>query len=513
MVHPEGFEPTTLCSEDRCSNPLSYGCLHLFQFITPRTFCLQGLLSMVALSAGVWQDGEIMRPPLQIIVAEQLIIDKSQLPSKVKRFLHEKLFILNSEYIIKERLGKPTYDVAKFFDLVEDDGAQVKLPRGFARQLTEFLGQEGIAYQLTPRHPEFGACGFRSNIVLTDSQRRVIDQASAAGEGIIVAPPGSGKTVMGLELIARHDKPALILTHRKQLLDQWVERIQQHLDLPKKQIGRYSASYKKPSDVISVGLLQSFARAGDLSEFTDKFGVIIIDECHHIPAKTFRAVISQLNGVHIYGLTATPKRKHNDEKLIYLYIGNIVATLASSEKVPEIGVSICETSLTLPFDWKTDRSELLAKVICYDTARNEQLVRDMLQQVARQRRILVLSERKEHLGVLALYLRSKAKVLVLSGDDGAGERASKYARIDSGDYDILLATGQLLGEGVHIATIDTLMLAFPFAFEGKLIQYVGRLLHSDHPGQVIDYRDQHIAVLERQYKQRQRYYNKLEKQA
>lgn len=248
--------------------------------------------------------------------------------------MREQLFIPNSEYIIKQRLGKPVYDVPKFFDLIEERGRDMLLPRGFLGRLTAFLDEEKFVYEVAYHHAQPAPRMFHSTITLRDDQVGVVDEAYAKTSGVIVAPPGSGKTIMGLELVARHQKPALILTHRKQLLDQWVEQIQVHLGLPKKQIGRYSASYKKPSDMISVGLLQSFARMQNLEEFADKFGVIIIDECHHIPAKTFRAVIAQLNAPHIYGLSATPKRKHNDEKLIYYYIGDIVATLDTQAKKP-----------------------------------------------------------------------------------------------------------------------------------------------------------------------------------
>ena len=449
-----------------------------------------------------------MRPPLQIVVAAQLQLTESQLPGSVRRFVHDQLFIPNSAYIIKERLGKPVYDVPKFFDLVTKQPPCLLLPRGFLGALTAFLDKEKLDYRIEYAHADPAPYAFTSNGTLYAPQEAAVSQAFAAGSGVIVAPPGSGKTFMGLALIARHQKPALILTHRKQLLDQWVERIQQYLGVPKKHIGRYSAAYKKPSDIISVGLLQSFARTGKLDDFADKFGVVIVDECHHIPAKTFRTVIAQLNTPHVYGLTATPRRKHNDEKLIYLYIGDIVATLQAAQEAPSLALTIRETSLRLPFDWKADRSELLAKVICYDTARNGQLASDIAGQIQRGRKTLVLSERKEHLAVLELYLRGKGTLITLSGDDSASKRTAKLARVAAGNYDVLLATGQLLGEGVHIDSIDTLVLAFPFSFEGKLIQYIGRLLHSGG-GQVIDYHDMHVEVLDRQYKLRQRAYKKL----
>jgi len=454
-------------------------------------------------------------PALNIELGAQLQIVKARLPSSAKKFLREKLFIFNSEYFVKQQLGKPVYDVPKFFDLIEKDPPYLRLPRGFLDQLTSFLDKENISYTVTHRHPEFASYRYDNTIKLRNQQKRIITQAFDAGEGVIVAPPGSGKTIMGLELVAQHQKPALILTHRKELLNQWVEHIEKYFGIPKKQIGTYCAERKKIGTQITVGLLQSFARSKDPADFTDKFGVIIIDECHHIPAKTFRAVITHLNAAHIYGLTATPKRKHNDEQLIYLYIGDIVATMQSDSDKKESGfdISIRETSLQLPFDWKIDQYELLAKVICYDTARNKLIVKDILDQLKMNRKVLVLSERKEHLSILNLYLRDQAETIVFSGDDTTKNRAIKLQQINDGEYKILLATGQIFGEGMHVPNVEVLILAFPFAFEGKLVQYVGRLLHGASPRKLIDYRDTHVEILEKQFTKRQRYYKKIQKTA
>lgn len=452
---------------------------------------------------------------MQLTVSQQIAVPKAQMPPKVHSFLREKLFISNSEYIVKQRMGKPVYDIPKFFDLIEDDSSNLLIPRGFLEQLTAFLDKEHILHEVVYAYPQFGACGYKSAVTLTQEQRRIVETTFAVGQGVIVAPPGSGKTVMGLELIAQHEKPALVLTHRKQLLDQWVDSIQTQLGIPKKQIGRYSSAYKKPGKQVTVGLLQSFARMKDLSAFTNQFGVIVVDECHHIPAATFRTVISHLNAPHVYGLTATPKRKYNDERLIYLYIGAVVASMnapaetSTQKEAVGFDIAVEETSLQLPFNQKQDQFELLAKTICYDTRRNEQVTQDILAQVKLKRRTLVLSERKEHLKVLELYLHKVCKTLVFSGDDPVSKRTLKLEQIKNGDYEVLLATGQILGEGMHIPSVEVLVFAFPFAFPGKLVQYVGRLSHSKSPYRLIDYRDAKIEILERQYKQRRRYYNKI----
>jgi superfamily II DNA or RNA helicase len=324
--------------------------------------------------------------------------------------------------------------------------------------------------------------------------------------------------MIGIELITKRQLPALILVHRQQLLDQWVDRIQTYLGIPKAHIGRFSGTKKKIGKEITIGLLQSFSRYKDIVELSDTFGTVIIDECHHIPAKTFREVIAHLNPQYLYGLTATPKRKHNDEQLIFVYIGDILATMdavyqADSEdtvmkkKAPKIIIRV--TDLEIPFQWKTDRFQLLAKIISFDTARNRLIASDIIALVKSGNKILVLSERKEHLEILALCLKGQGETILITGDDSATQRTSKLKQIHDGHYQIILSTGQFFGEGLHVEDISTLMLAFPFSFEGKLVQYIGRLMHSANPKFVFDYRDSKIPFLERQFKQRNRYYKKM----
>lgn len=355
-----------------------------------------------------------------------------------------------------------------------------------------------------------------SQIELTLAQTPILQIAMECDQGVIVAPSGSGKTIIGLELVARRQLSALILVHRKQLLDQWVERIQTFLGIAKSHIGQYSGTKKKLGKQITVGLLQSLARKGDLSELKDKSGTIIVDECHHIPATTFRGVIAQLNPKYIYGLTATPKRKHNDEKLIYVYIGDIIACMEASDFTPVSNlphqppeVLIRATDLILPFKFTTDRFQLLARVVCFDTARNQMIVEDILSNVGEGKRLLVLSERKEHLEILAIYLKGKCETIVISGDDSAPSRKSKLKQIESGHYQAILSTGQFFGEGIDIRGISCLILAFPFSFEGKLVQYMGRLRDAGEQKIIVDYRDAQVAFLEKQFKQRERHYKKL----
>ncbi len=456
---------------------------------------------------------------LSILVSNQIELRRSELSPALIHFLKEELNFLDTEYLTKRRLGKSIYKVQKYFKLIDESGDAVSLPRGFLQTLVGFLKENNVAHTIRFDIPRFEETSYQSQIDLTPAQAPIVQTATGCDQGVIVAPSGSGKTIIGLELIARRQFPALILVHRKQLLDQWVERIQTFLGIAKTHIGQYSGTKKKLGKQITVGLLQSLARKGDLTELKDKFGTIIVDECHHIPAATFREVIAQLNPKYIYGLTATPKRKHNDEKLIYIYIGDVIAQMETSDIVPAIDsprqppeVLVRTTKLNIPFKFTTDHLQLLAKVICFDTARNQMIIEDILNKVGDGKRLLVLSERKEHLEILAMYLKGKCETIVISGDDSARSRKSKLKQIESGHYRVILSTGQFFGEGIDIRGISCLILAFPFSFEGKLVQYMGRLRDIGEQKTIVDYRDTQIPFLEKQFKQRERHYKKLKAQ-
>jgi superfamily II DNA or RNA helicase len=455
---------------------------------------------------------------LTIHIGKQIRIPRASLTPATIQFLKEKLNFLNTEYLTKKRMGMSVYQVQKYFKLVGESGDDIFLPRGFLNQLISFLETERISFEIDREHMSFKPIVFQSVLELTKPQHEAVTKMLASDQGVLVAPPGSGKTMIGIELITKRQLPALILVHRQQLLDQWVDRLQTYLGIPKAHIGRFSGTKKKIGKEITVGLLQSFSRYKDIALLGDTFGTVIIDECHHIPAKTFREVIAHLNPQYLYGLTATPKRKHNDEQLIFVYIGDILATMdavyqpnaesiTGKQKAPEI--IIRETDLEIPFQWKTDRFQLLAKIISFDTTRNRLIANDIITQVKSGNKILVLSERKEHLEILALCLKGHCETIVISGDDSATQRTSKLKQIHDGHYQVILSTGQFFGEGLHVEDISTLILAFPFSFEGKLVQYIGRLMHSANPKFVFDYRDNKIPFLERQFKQRKRYYKKL----
>jgi len=464
------------------------------------------------------KDGNGTDKKLILQLNSGICIKKALLNKTIINFVRDELNFPNLDYWLKKRLGKSVYQTEKFFRLIEENNEEIILPRGFLSTLTDFLRTQEMFFKVQDDRVVLSDVNYSSNIQLKNEQEAAVLQATEVEQGVIVAPPGSGKTIIGLELIARHRQPALILTHRKQIMDQWIERIQTFLGISKAHIGRLDGVKKKVGEIVTVAMLQSLARKEDLKDLRDKFGLVIIDECHHIPAKTFREVVSGFNARYWYGLTATPKRKHNDEKLIYLFIGDIITELLENnaqelvkpaKKIESIAVKnviIRQTNLEIPFSFKSDNYQLLARTISFDQLRNNLVLEDIKKSALASQKTLVLSERKEHLEMLNMYLKGVCETILVTGDDSAVSRKKKFAQIQSGHYQVIFSTGQLIGEGMDMPSIQTIILAFPIAFEGKLAQYIGRIRGDKKT--VYDYHDIKTSFLDRQFKKRKKFYEK-----
>jgi hypothetical protein len=251
------------------------------------------------------QDSMDTMSGIQIFIDGNITLNRNGLPRTVVNFIKEELNIFNKEYGMKKRLGKSTFSTERYFNLIEEVGDQIILPRGFLSRLTDYLDGNNISYMLTQTKNEHDNVSFSNLIELQSEQENTVIQILTHSNGILVAPPGSGKTIMALEIITRLKLPSIILIHRNQLLHQWVERIEQFLGIPKAHIGVISGVKKKVGKQVTVASLQSLARYKDFDEIRSTFGVIIVDECHHIPAKTYRKTIRSFNSRYCYGLTAT----------------------------------------------------------------------------------------------------------------------------------------------------------------------------------------------------------------
>lgn len=450
---------------------------------------------------------------LTILLQQNISVQRDGLTTPLINFLKEELNFTNSEYFIKKKSGKNTFGTEKYFKLVEETENQIIIPRGFIGKLLRFCKEQNLEFDFQDNRKLRNEISYTFNATLRNHQEKSIESVSKKDFGVIVAPPASGKTIMGLKIIADKRQPALIVVHRKQLLEQWQERVQAFLGIPKQEIGIIGQGKTKIGKQITIATIQSLQK--QIEQIQNQFGTILVDECHHIPAETFRNSIEKLNTFYLYGLTATPFRKYNDDKLIFAFLGEIISEITSNEieNFQHAQIIVRTTNLDVPFNSKTDNFETLSKILVHDSERNKLILNDIKNEIQKGKRIAIITERREHINTLYLFLKQSYEVVTLSGDDSENNRKSKWQTLQQGNFQILITTGQYFGEGSDLSNISSLFLAYPFSFKGKLIQYIGRVQRSEINPTIYDYRDIKIDYLNKLFLKRNTYYRKIAKQA
>jgi superfamily II DNA or RNA helicase len=455
---------------------------------------------------------------LVISLSNNLQLNRSAMTLTLINFLKEELNFANTAFIIKKKIGKNTFGAKRYFRFIEETEKDVIIPKGFAGKLLRFCKDAGIPFSFEDQRKKKASISFNFQTELRNYQVPAIEAATKKDMGVIVAPPGSGKTIIVLKIISGKQQPALIVVHRKQLMDQWMDRIEAFLGIPKQKIGKIGQGKSKIDTHVTVATIQSLAKEltkGEIVELKDAFGTILIDECHHMPAESYRNTIQQFNSHYLYGLTATPFRKYNDGKLIFIHLGEIITEITAQQtgKQKQASVIIRDTELDVPFNSKTDRFETLSKILVHDSNRNKLILQDITNELNSGKKVVILTERKEHIDSLHQYLKQSYEVITLSGEDVESSRATKWRILKSGNYQALITTGQFFGEGTDLQNASCLFLVYPFSFEGKLIQYMGRVQRSEHIPVIYDYRDIKIDYLNRMFLKRNTHYRKLVRQA
>jgi superfamily II DNA or RNA helicase len=332
--------------------------------------------------------------------------------------------------------------------------------------------------------------------------------------GTLSSATGSGKTVMALYMVARRKQPALVIVHSKELAAQWVESIGVFLGIDPHHVGYIGGGKKIVGDGITVSLVQSLYKCAD--EVSQHIGFLLVDECHRCPSRTFTEAVSEFDSRYMLGLSATPYRRDQLSRLIFWHLGDKhhevdKTQLIESGDVLPARVIFRNTDFKTRRDPVTEYSKMLAE-LAGDTRRNIQIAADIAAEAARKSGIcLVLSDRKAHCENLQAILRYRFKLEseLLTGDLDMSARKQVVERINRGNVHILIATGQLIGEGFDCKDLTTLFLATPIKFSGRLLQYLGRVLRPA-PGKkyarVFDYVDVHVEPLKKAAGARRRVY-------
>jgi superfamily II DNA or RNA helicase len=357
---------------------------------------------------------------------------------------------------------------------------------------------------------------------LTDEQEVAAKSLMAHDMGVLAATTAFGKTVVAARLIAERDTNTLVLVHRQQLLDQWVARLSAFLDIDPAKIGVIRGGRRKPTGILDVAIIQSLVRNGEVSDLIADYGHVVVDECHHLSAVSFEAIAREARAKYMLGLSATVTRKDGQHPIIFMQCGPVCHRVDARKQ-----------AATRPFLHKVvfrttgfrrvgvdgvDRPAIqnLYGLLAADEARNTLIFEDILAALEAGRSPVVITERKDHLQVLADRLSRFAKnVIVLRGGMGVKERRRVMEMLHSipeGEERVLVATGRYLGEGFDDARLDTLFLTMPISWRGTLAQYAGRLhrLHAAKRKVVIyDYVDREEPMLARMAVKREAGYRSL----
>lgn len=460
---------------------------------------------------------------IEINLGAQIAVKIGNLPSAILSAMKRTAVFANPKFFELERMRFSTWKTPRFIFCGEARANVLVLPRGSLDTCLDIAKKTGSSVVVKDERPRFPKLSLKFYGDLTQQQKNAVSSMTKSDIGVLVAPPGAGKTVMGCALIAERKTSTLVLVHRTPILEQWRKQIAAFLRIDMKKIGVFGGTRKKQTYEIDVGMLPSFAKAENPEEGLSRYGHIIIDECHHIPAVSFEAVLKKIPARYILGLTATPYRKDGHQAIIHMQCGPIRHELKDVDG-PRLmkRVIVRETAFKMPDDAGPQPPiHLIWEKLVSDPERLEIVAHDLRVSIESGRFPLVVSERKEHLALLLRLFEERltglsAKGFVLTGGMGKQARAGVLGEIGSapeaGIRPYMLATGSFIGEGFDLPTLDTLIIAMPVSFKGKLIQYAGRL-HRASPGKsdviIYDYLDPSSALMVSMFRKRIAAYRKM----
>jgi superfamily II DNA or RNA helicase len=441
----------------------------------------------------------------------------TQIPEAIDAILVEKLQFLNPKWIENERIGRwnrGTPKVLKFFRRLSGGGLQI--PRGYMRQLHYLCRDQAEALEIDDQRRCLPEVPFDFQGELKPFQQKAVKAMIAKQFGTLSAPTGSGKTVMAIDMIARRRQPALVIVHTKDLALQWIDRLSRFLGIPPDQIGFIGGGKMRIGSEVTVALVQSLYKC--TQQVAPTIGYLVVDECHRAPSRTFTEAVTAFDSRYMLGLSATPWRRDKLSKLIFWHLGDVHHQIHKSDLVAkgdllDLDVVVRPTQFKPYYDPVNEYSKMLSELTS-DDARNRLIVSDIATEVQRQANAgvsLVLSDRKRHCKNLQALLKHRHHIdaELLTGDVPMAQRRNIVARIEAGRVGVLIATGQLIGEGFDCPVMSTLFLTTPIRFSGRVVQYLGRVLRPvkgvEH-ARVYDYVDIHVEPLQAAAKVRQRVY-------
>ncbi|WP_319462004.1 TOTE conflict system archaeo-eukaryotic primase domain-containing protein [Micromonospora sp. RTP1Z1] len=457
--------------------------------------------------------------------AGMLAVRRAGLPLALLASLKHAASLANPEFYKNENLRLSNWNTPRYIRCYTEDLEFLYLPRAMVDKAAELVAQAGSRLEIDDRRADPPGIEVAFTATLRDRQPDAVAELTRYEHGVLEAPPGFGKTVMGCALIAHHKTPTLVLVDRAPLMDQWRERLTTVLDIDSKRIGQIGGGKTKPTGVIDLAMMQTVARMDDAAERLSGYGLVIVDEAHHAGAPTVEKALRRIPARRWIGLTATAYRRDGLGPIIFMHCGpkrhSIPMVDKSDPEALHRSLHVHQTAFALPADADTAKPGAITSVVfgglVADDTRNDHVCHDVHTALDRGRNCLVLTRQTAHVEALAqrlrdlghephlLYATRKTKdlkqVLAFLADPPA-----------DGPPLLVIATDKYVGEGYDCPKLDTLFLAHPVSFRGSMVQYVGRILRT-HPGktsvEVHDYVDERVGVLAAMWRKRSRSYTQL----
>lgn len=431
----------------------------------------------------------------------------------------------------------PNYDESRFIYLGSDEGKYIVLPRGLREEILKKFDNAGISYKIEDKRTKGQELNISFRGELRESQIPAVETMLENETGILHAATAFGKTVVCCDMIARRGISTLILVDRADLMNQWIKRLEEFLDideeLPEYQtktgrtrkrkslIGNLQGAHDTLTGIVDVAMIRSLKKKDGFHPKLKEYAQVYFDECHHAASDSAIEVLQEINAKYVYGVTATPKRGDGKEKINEFLLGPIRYRFTAKDRAEEQNIN----HLVYPRFTRTVKPHHLSKtpygndayeLIRNNDVRDEQIIRDVADCVQAGRTPVVLTKYVDHAKKLSERLKTYAdRLILLTGANGTKARRAQVEelnKVDDSDSLILVGTGSLLGEGFDFPRLDTLFMATPVSGENVVEQYVGRL-NRDYDGKenviVYDYVDSHIPKFDKMYSARLKAYKKI----
>lgn len=453
---------------------------------------------------------------LTVTLANQVYFEKAQLPQPLANRLIRLAAFQNPEFYKAQAMRMSIWDKPRVIGCAENYPQHIALPRGCFDAVHDLLKANGIRLEVQDERNVGEPIGISFAGELRLDQETAVSAMLQHDTGVLCAPTAFGKTVAAAAMIARRGVNTLVLVHRTDLLKQWQERLQAFLGVGKGTVGVIGGGKAKPTGKIDIAVMQSLSRQGEVNNLVESYGHVIVDECHHVGAASFDAILKKAKAKYVLGLTATPIRRDGQQPIIFMQCGPIRHMAAKQPGAPH-DLEVLPRSRSSQIDLSPESGiQDVFRHLANDQARTHAIAAEVCDAFQQGRKVLVLTERTDHLDAIQDSLVDKIQNLfVLHGRMSSKQRMVLITQLNAMTSDaprVLLATGKLVGEGFDHPPLDTLVLAMPVSWKGTLQQYAGRL-HREHAGKtdvrIIDFVDTGHAALMRMWDKRQRGYRAM----